>query len=230
MAFDKDFYWCVLHVSAPGGGFSEKYALKGSSGFDRPAAKSIGFELVARRAQSLASGTKIVWARVSRHSNPKDASRLLYGELPGGRTDALIGVGGIPAGETVNNVQAALHYRMESTDGQWGNRMLRGIPDLIVSNGTADLHAKTNLPPGDPYHLFTDDASFTHKKAMENFLTFVQRNCAIAKPEFVEVDGIRTATGKYDRISIAEIAFRKVGTHKTGRPFGFSPGRAKAVV
>lgn len=228
---DKDFFFGVLHISGPGGGWSEKYPM--NAGLSQRADAVNNFaELATHRATCLADGFSIVWARVSPADSDRQSFAVINQPLKPGlqpRPDPAPA----DANMTSNSVEAALHFRLETPEGRWANRLFRGIrDDVIADNSLGEWVGFTPLGVNDAYLPLTamigDPAvnTFSTIAPWKNLLKAIRTHTKIAHPVYEVVNRKRTLVG-WDLFNIASVQLRGVAAKKTGRPFGQSPGRAK---
>lgn len=198
----------VLYINHRNAGWSETYYLKTNSYADGLSALAL---LAAYRRSFMATGTEMVWARVSFIGNPKEAKGL--GGLP------LKPLPQVGANETLDNPFDALHYRFETATGKSGNKLLRGVPDSLV----ADFKFNGIMPePLDPAEALSNpnDPAGSLSRIQRSFLRWLISNTQRVQitDKGPPAQGIAEA---WDRCIP-----RKISNRKTGRPFGMFRGRA----
>lgn len=187
-------YFLKLFFAFGESGFSEKYTMTASS---RATAKADAATLITARLGCLPEGVFLEWAVVSESNSKKDGSSV----LPATRTGSLTG-----ANFKIERIAEALHYRFETVDGEWSNRMVHGIPDrnIVEEEYVTDI-------VGDTFPA----ALVTYLDAVKT-LTVMRLVDRSTTPPTVTVKD-------YDAYT-----FRKVGGRKVGRPFDVPAGRRKA--
>lgn len=198
----------VLHVNHVSGGFMESYYLKTNN---YPDALTAAETLCNYRRSFLATGTEIVWARVSFLGNPRERQGL--GGLPLGPLPQS------PQDDPVNSMQDALHYAFETATGRWGNRLFRACPDTLIR----DAKFTGIMPePLNPALALSNplDGGASLTRIRQSFLRWLIINTqnirVVAKGP--PPDGEAQAWSR--------CLARKVTTRDTGRPFGLHRGRA----
>lgn len=172
----------------------------------------------ANRAYLLGLGVEITWARLTNSANPRQSVAVLSGPLAATALAAETPV------EKINDVEAGLHFRLETPSGKVSNRILRGLRDTWVT----DQDVVASLVPATPVALPTADyaaaevgGSFTKANALLNFLVWIGRNC---------VNVQKQAPNSYEFATFKSALFRVVSDHQTGRPFGGHRGKARSQV
>lgn len=211
MASQDFVYRGHLYIGGGPKGFSERYTLKGTD----PAACLITFNKLCQwRRTILGDDFQILWARVSKSGSPPDGRAAIDAPLPA------FGDGSAPVkalGYDVVNVTAdSLLFRYETIDGKWGMRMVRAIPDPKVVDEFFTNSPLTMLATA-PTTIGTVADSWLDN--LLGFLAFVRDNTYRAKAP----SGVVTQWTVDDWV---KVMYRRVATHKTGRPFGQSAGRA----
>lgn len=191
-------------------GFSESYLLKDSvPSFS--AGIPIGQQIALRRQACLAAEDSIIWARIAFTDSLHRSKALISGPLIGfndpdppaasiGRT-------------TVNKVADGLLLRFETADGQYGNRIMRSIPDVkLVDELWTDAPVTFPAPAAAP-KIATDP----WLDAFKDFVAYVRDNTTWAH---------KTSNSPltYDTFDWATVVFRRSAMKRTGRVFGTPVG------
>lgn len=214
MATQTALLQLVIHSKFGGQGFSDKYFLPYTSFSD---AATVANRLVRWRAAALTYPGEVCWARMSFVDTPRNTIGCLKAPIPAGA--AFTGGSSNP----VEDVWTALHFRLETADGHWANRLVRGISDAAVQELKLQPNAvPTWVPyvPGDPLPD-PDDPSTPYPNLVLGYMEYVRRNTIWAKlatpgPLF-----------SWEVMPWSKVIFRKIANRQTGVAFGMTRGRAR---
>lgn len=206
----------VLNIQYQAQGWSEVHYLRSNSFSD---AVSTGGTIAAWRANALAPGCVMTWARCSWVDKPRNTVAVLDAPIkPRVYTGSTIWTG------AVQDPVSALHYRFETAEGLWANRMFRGIPDAFI-NALAIQTAGGTLGPWPAATPLPDltDVSLQGFYIFQGLLRVLLDNTCMAKKLPGPIVG-------WDLTDWNRIVLRKVADRQTGRPFGVPRGRARKRV
>lgn len=202
----------VIHSKYGGQGWSDKFYLPQTT-FD--SASITARQLAIWRSAALAPGGQVCWARMSFVDTPRNTIACLNQPL----------LAATYAGSTegpIEDVYTALHWRFETADGHWANRLIRGIPDDVVR----EMQIQPNIAPTwQPYGPTSalpdpDDLSNPYPNMVLAFLEYARRVTIWAKLG-------PGPTVNFDTMPWAKVIFRKVANRQTGVAFGMTRGRAR---
>ncbi len=198
----------AIFINGRDQGFSEVYTLKE---LDLETAAARLRELCALRLAVLPSGFKIVYARVIIRDGTNLSRSAFSGphspldtENPTG-SDISMGFG------PVNKTEDALLIRFETLAGQWANRLLRAVPDVMIK---ANLLQGEFFVPGSPLGGGTPPAPGTWLEALGNFLAFLIAHTALKK-RWPAVPNAVALFNWYRAV------FRRTAMRRSGRKFQY---------
>lgn len=204
----------VMNINYGGPGWSEGYYLDRASFAD---GLDIGSELAAWRANSLAVGGVMNWARLSFVDKPRNTVGVIKRPIK-----PRIYTGGTLYAGPLQQVQTALFYRTETTDGRWANRLFRGVPDDFVREQTITGVTSTiaDVPAVLPD---INDTAVAQVDIFRGFLKLMMANTFY----------IRKGPGPvvvWEMLPWNRLIFRGVADRQTGKAFGTPRGRARKRV
>jgi len=199
----------VLHINYKDKGWAEKYYLPHTE--YTPA--KIAFSNVCNwRAALLTKNATIVWARVSFVGQPNEAKAAISAPIPALKQFGQPGISNL-----LNDPNSSVHFRYETSNGLYSNRLWRGLPDDWITDFLADpLSLGTTLPLVLPVLSDqTPDLDLTR-----GFLKVVYDNTVYA----------RKIAGPAPTFQVEPwdaVIYRGTSSRQTGVPFGMSRGRAR---
>jgi len=130
-------YYAVFHFNWRRSGWSERHFLKATNPIE---AKRLA-ELLGRwRIAACADETVLIWARLSDTDTPWISQPLQCIGLRSSRYSGSFRDG-------VHTLHFRLHYRYETADGKWSNRLFAAIPDAVFQ-GTMPMSELQPFEPG----------------------------------------------------------------------------------
>jgi len=213
MATSATLLQLVIHSKYGGHGWSDKWFLDYP---DFASASLIASRIAIYRARALAPGGEVVWARMSFVDTPRNTVACLNAPI---KPLAYTG----EQATAIQDPYTALHFRYETADGQWANRLIRGIGDDVVANFELVPSITTNntwrqYGPTDALPSF-NDPGIPHSNMVLAYLEYARRNTVHAKLDV-------GPTVSYIITPWSKVIFRKVANRDTGRAFGMTRGRA----
>lgn len=215
MATQNTLLQLVMHVKYGANGWSEKYFMPQTT---FASASLIAGRITLWRARSLADGCQVVWSRMSFVDTPRNTVACLTAPLGPLSTATSVQAG------VIEDPYTSLHYRFETADGLWANRLIRGIADEVVEAMELQPNASTWLPFGSADALPDyNDPGVLRSQLLLGYLEYARRNTIHAK----KLPGPVVA---YETTEWNKIVFRKIGNRQTGAAFGTTRGRARKRV
>lgn len=205
---------CVFNIQYNAQGFSEVYYLQEST---FAAAQPVAATLAAWRANCLAEGGIMTWARISFVDRPRNTVAAIDRPIKPriyAQSQSFSG--------RIQEPSTALQYRLETADGQWANRLIRGIPDAFVTDMTAAWTGGVgvNLPAALPD---ITDVALGQADIFQGFLKLLLTTTIYAKK-------LPGPTAAWDVQAWNRLVYRGVADRQTGRPFGVPRGRSRKRV
>lgn len=204
---------CVMSISDGGDGWQEKFFLPQDTVTD---ALPVALRVANFRLNCLPSVLQMDWVRVMVVGGERDGRSVF---------DAYPVIGKYAPGETPTSAELnpnlltdALRYRIETAEGPWSTRFLRGVPDeKIVASALATAIAAVTSIPADPTTV--DATTETWETLVAQFL-FAIKSLTIFMRRKLADDVLLTQTA-----AIIKTIPRGVEYKSTGRRFGQRPGR-----
>lgn len=203
----------VMNINYGGPGWSEGYYLDRASFADGLA---IGGQLAAWRANSLAVGGVMNWARLSFIDRPRNTVGVINRPIK-----PRIYTGGTQYAGPIQQVQTSLFYRTETDDGRWANRLFRGIPDDFVREMTTTAPTLMGTLPA-----VLPDINDTAVAQFDIFMGFLK---LLMENTFYIRKGLGP-TANWEMLPWNRLIFRGVADRQTGKAFGTPRGRARKRV
>lgn len=202
----------VIHSKYSGQGWSEKFYLPQTT-FD--SAATTAKQLAIWRSAALAPGGQVVWARMSFVDTPRNTIACLVQPLV-----AATYRGSVEG--PIEDVYTALHYRFETADGHWANRLIRGIPDDAVKEMQIQPGLLPTWQPYGPTSPLPDPADLTNE-----YPNMVLAYLEYARRVTIWAHQLPGPTVAWETMPWSKVIFRKVANRQTGVAFGMTRGRAR---
>jgi len=210
----------VMYMNFKNSGWSESYYLKETT---YASAIPVFEKMTKLRTTFFGTGVAVVWSRVSLEGldpvtgkNMKDAVGCDIDYPLGPHPRAVDSTHLTPP----EDPWTALMMRVETANGKWINRFIRGCPDERLSDLTASGFTSISLSPlpigQAPYN---PDGAATLQNLQRSFWSMVRDSTYHVKP---------VLPASFETTGFARLIFVRVGKKNTGRPFGMFRGRAQA--
>jgi len=208
-------YVGVLHCRLRGKGWSEKYELGGLASY--AAAKTAFNVITLARTMLLANTGDVVHARVSKKDTKRERKALDGLPLPA--LDLLAEAGPPIAIEACNDVKSCIQVALETADGNWANRLIRGVRDSWIAN-----HACI-VTPSIPAAVTAADtvAGKTEAVALGTYLRALLQYTVHLEPDPAAGQEGTFLSEPWDSAVVVQVTSRD-----TGRAFRSGRGRAPA--
>lgn len=170
--------------------------------------------LAKLRTAWMGAGVKLIFARVIKAGGERDAAIVPL--------DYPLVQHAVVANNTTfkhlepNDAFTALMFRLQTASGKWVNRFIRGIGDNYVLDFEVDSTSNTFTPLALPPDQVNPDTSQSPSNLLRGFLSYLR--------DFT-VRAHKLGPASWELENFNGIAFRRVGKHDTGRPFGMFRGR-----
>lgn len=221
MAATATVFILRLHVNTLGAGFTETYVLPGN---DYATVLPVARNVCLYRRGLFGLGCTMPFASVSQLGPAREA-RAAIDEPLGPHPETLAKVGQQNESDYYpDNPDDALVYRMETALGQWTNRFFRGIADISIKR--FDITAPyVPYATGAPQIVPATDTAASLVTYIRSGLAYIRDNTLWHKT----TSAVKPDPGPWNLAAWVVMTARKVGLHKTGRPFGQLAGRRPSV-
>lgn len=201
----------TMNINYKGGGWSETYF----GGPDQPLQQFAAVlpQLITLRRHTLPSSAEIVHAKMSVTGNDRDSVPVNNGVLPGFHIIDAENPG------VVDTTGVGVLVRYTTAAGKWATRILRGIPDEIITDNKL-LGSITSPAWADGAAVPDPTAQGTWYLKMGLFLEYLKRNTQWHSPARNRVVNANFVIDPWAMWHV-----RRVAQRDTGRPFGLSRGR-----
>jgi hypothetical protein len=218
-----DFMVLTMFINKGNQGWSEKHVINAVSGTPPvptyATAAPLALNIINNRANILALGAMIVWARLTLKSNPRLSVPALPGPVFAGRVDGETTV------ESTNKVEDCLEFRADDMAGIHSTRAIRCLRDSWIADTNAGITVPAVLPTLASVARAVQVSGFLLPvDALYNYLLAVMQNSVLLKKNPV------SGPAGWRSVNIVNWTYRGTGERKTGRPFNVSRGRAASRV
>lgn len=204
---------CVMSISDGADGWQEKFFLPQDTIADALAPAK---RVAAARLNALPTTLQMDWVRCMIVGGERDGRSVFDAYPMQGRWTP----GSEPEAAAINPnlVTDALKYRIETAEGPWSTRFLRGVPDAEIQASTlVEAIAAATEVPADPLTEVVTGTDWVDQVAV--FLLAIKTLTKFMR--FRVVDEVRIT----QTADIAKVIPRGVEYKSTGRRFGQRPGR-----
>jgi hypothetical protein len=205
----------VVAFTYQASGWQETYNLRETT-YDSAIQRMI--RLTKLRTAWMGKGVKITFSRVISAGGERDAAivPLLYPL----EQHAVVLANTTYRHDEPNDPFTALMFRCQTPGGKWVNRFFRGIGDNYIVDTEIDTIPDAYTPLALPADQVNPDTSMSPLNLLRGFLAYVRDFTVRAK---------KTGPSAWEVEDFNGLAFRRVGKHNTGRPFGMFRGRASVA-
>lgn len=200
----------TLFINGGTKGWSEKFWLTDST----LATAMVSFNLLCKwRASLLAKDFTIAWARVTFADTLRNSKAAILAPLlpTGDDTPAAVTQGfGV-----VNKTEDGFLFRFETADGQWANRIIRGVPDQDLTDD--EIVGNLVINPTPPA-VVPAMGVLTWLSFLGNYVGYLVNNTVQSKR-------LPGNPRTWNLTAWDRAIFRRAAIRRTGRPFDTSRGR-----